>query len=405
MLFIDQGYSDKIQRALEIKRDISPFTFKYHGRIYQVTIVSLPYSWSPNTPSGVISFLADVTEEKTLDKTKADFFANASHELKTPLTSVIGYLELVENDFISDPKEQKTAIQKAIQEAKKMRELLADMLTINQLENVDNIYVPLKFFLSKKYNTLLFNLSRKFDLYIYMPTIIKPNYKNLLLNNIDSIVSDYEVKGFVISNISGFELLKKYIGNEKYTFIANYTMNIFNEYSIQELQSLGINVVTPSVELNKSILQNLCSNSPLPVELIAYGRNVLMNSSYCLLGKSNKCYPKCDMKCKNCTSSAFASLSDNLNTSVTDNSCTAKYYIKDRLGFKFRIIPDNIQTVTSIYNSKITSIDTQDLKISADRINILDENIEEINNIIIPVKNGNKLEGKEYTNGNLNREI
>lgn len=137
VLFIDQGYSDKIQRALEIKRDISPFTFTYHGRIYQVTIVSLPYSWSPNTPSGVISFLADVTEEKTLDKTKADFFANASHELKTPLTSVIGYLELVENDFISDPKEQKTAIQKAIKEAKKMRELLADMLTINQLENVD----------------------------------------------------------------------------------------------------------------------------------------------------------------------------------------------------------------------------------------------------------------------------
>lgn len=274
-----------------------------------------------------------------------------------------------------------------------------------QLENVDNIYIPLKFFLSKKYNTLLFNLSRKFDLYIYMPTIIKPNYKNLLLNNIDSIVSDYEIKGFVISNISGFELLKKYIGNEKYTFIANYTMNIFNEYSIQELQSLGINVVTPSVELNKSILQNLCSNSPLPVELIAYGRNVLMNSSYCLLGKSNKCYPKCDMKCKNCTSSTFASLSDNLNTSVTDNSCTAKYYIKDRLGFKFRIIPDNIQTVTSIYNSKITSIDTHDFKISAVRINILDENIEEINNIVTSLKNGDKLEGKEYTNGNLNREI
>ena len=78
-----------------------------------------------------------------------------------------------------------------------------------------------------------------------------------------------------------------------------------------------------------------------------------------------------------------------------------KILIKDRLGFKFRIIPDNIQTVTSIYNSKITSIDTHDFKISAVRINILDENIEEINNIIIAVKNGDKLEGKEYTNGNL----
>ena len=272
-----------------------------------------------------------------------------------------------------------------------------------QLENVDNIYIPLKFFLNKKYKTLLFNLSRKFDLYIYMPTIIKPNYKNLLLNNIDIIVSDYEIKGFVISNIAGFELLKKYINNKKYTFVANYTINIFNKYSIAELQSLGINVVTPSVELNKSILQELCSNSPLPVELIAYGRNVLMNSSYCLLGKSNKCYPKCDMKCKNCASST--NLMNNSDTSNADKSYTTKYYIKDRLGFKFRIIPDNIQTVTSIYNSKITSIDTHDFKISAVRINILDESIEEINNIVTSVKNGNKLEGKEYTNGNLNREI
>ena len=180
-------------------------------------------------------------------------------------------------------------------------------------------------------------------------------------------------------------------------------MNIFNKYSIAELQSLGINIVTPSVELNKSILQNFCSNSPLPVELIAYGRTVLMNSSYCLLGKSNKCYPKCDMKCKNCTSSV--NQTGNSNATITDNSYTAKYFIKDRLGFKFRIIPDNIQTVTSIYNSKITSIDTHDFEISAVRINILDENIEEINNIITSAKNGNKLEGKEYTNGNLNREI
>lgn len=137
VLFVDQEYSEKIQNVLHTKKDIVPFILKYHGRIYQVTIISLPYSWSPNTPSGVISFLTDVTEEKNLNKTKADFFANASHELKTPLTSVIGYLELVENDFISDPAEQKKAIQKAIKEAKKMRELLADMLTINQLENVD----------------------------------------------------------------------------------------------------------------------------------------------------------------------------------------------------------------------------------------------------------------------------
>lgn len=253
----------------------------------------------------------------------------------------------------------------------------------SKIENIDNIYIPLKFLTNKKYNTQILSLSEKFNLYVYMPTIIKPNYKNLLLNNLDNILSKFSVKGFVISNIAGFEFLSKYISNPDYTFVANYTMNIFNKYTIKELQDIGINVITPSVELNKNVLQELCTNSSIPVELIAYGRTILMNSSYCLLGKSNKCYPDCKMRCSN----------------------NSKYYLKDRLGFKFRIMPDNVQTVTAIYNSKITSIDTLDFDVSSLRINILDENIDEINSVIQSVKSGKKLEGKDFTNGNLNREI
>lgn len=253
----------------------------------------------------------------------------------------------------------------------------------SKIEGINSIYIPLKFLSKKEYTSKIEALSNKFDLYVYMPTIIKPNYRNLILSSLDEILSRFSVKGFVISNISGFELLSKYIGNSNYNFVANYTMNIFNKYSIEELKKLGINTITPSVELNKNTLQELCKNSALPVELIAYGRTILMNSSYCLLGKSNKCYPECAVRCSN----------------------TSKYYLKDRLGFKFRIVPDNIQTVTAIYNSKITSIDTQDFNVNSLRINVFDESIEEINNIIQNVKIGKKLEGKDYTNGNVNKEI
>ena len=214
-----------------------------------------------------------------------------------------------------------------------------------------------------------------------MPTIIKANYKNLLLNTLENILETYDIKGFIVSNIAGFEFLKSYIKN--YKIIANYTLNVFNKNSVNELKKLGTNVITPSIELNKIILQDLCINSSLPVEIICYGRSILMNSSYCLLGKSNKCYPECKMKC----------------------SGSSKFYLKDRMGFNFRIMPDNIQTVTSIYNSKITSIDTYDLPSYSLRANILDENIDEINKIIVSCKDGKKLEGKEYTNGNLNRII
>lgn len=72
---------------------------------------------------------------------------------------------------------------------------------------------------------------------------------------------------------------------------------------------------------------------------------------------------------------------------------------------KFRILPDNIQNVTTIFNSKTTSISPKDFNVDFARIDILDESIDEINSIINVIKSGNRLEGIEYTNGNLNREI
>jgi hypothetical protein len=64
-----------------------------------------------------------------------------------------------------------------------------------------------------------------------------------------------------------------------------------------------------------------------------------------------------------------------------------------------------LQTITTIYNSKTTSISYDEFNVNSVRIDILDESIEEINNIINTVKSSNRLEGKNYTNGNLNRIV
>ena len=74
-------------------------------------------------------------------------------------------------------------------------------------------------------------------------------------------------------------------------------------------------------------------------------------------------------------------------------------------GFKFRILPDNIQTVTTIFNSKTTCITNVDTGISSLRIDLLDESIEEINLIAKSSYNKEKLEGKQFTYGNLNRDV
>lgn len=244
-----------------------------------------------------------------------------------------------------------------------------------ELKNVSKIYIPFKYFINKSFSHLLLNVCQKFDTYIYMPIIIRNNYNRLIKNNLPTILGKYKIKGFVLSNIGNFELLKDY---KDYEFICNYTFNIFNNLTINELPA---NTITLSPELNKTDLNNFNTNKK--TELIVYGRTPLMNSNYCLLGKSNKCYSECDHKCNS----------------------TNKYYLKDRLGFLFRIIPDNIQTITTIYNSKITSIEYDGLPIDFARIDILDENISEINDIIKTVLTGKKLEGNQYTNGNFNKEI
>jgi len=269
--------------------------------------------------------------------------------------------------------------------------ILNEKYDYSSLEGIDIVYIPLKYFVNKKYSNILETLSKKFELYIYLPTIIKANYRNLLSLNIENAIKSYNIKGFVLSNISNLLLLDNVLENcslnkNNFNFIANYTFNIFNNHSVKELKKLGFNRFTISPELNKETILDLTSSNTevLASELIVYGKTPLMNMNYCLLGKANKCYPNCDAKC---------------------NSCN-KYYLKDRLGLNFEIIPDNIQTVTTIYNSKTTSIESTDfVSTNVFRIDVIDESIYDINNIVSIVKSGNRFEGKEFTNGNLNREV
>lgn len=255
----------------------------------------------------------------------------------------------------------------------------------SKLEDVDNLYIPLNYFNDKKFDNILKTLTKKFNTYIYLPTIKKINYRNLFYNNIKDTVNKYQIKGFVISNIGNLLLLNDLFEdlNKSFNIISNYTLNVYNNNTVLELKKLGVSKFTISPESDKSTISDLCNYNYLQKELIVYGKTPLLNMSYCLLGSSNKCYPECKQLCR------------------SNNT----YYLKDRLNMKFRILPDNVQTVTTVFNCKTTSISSKDFNINFARIDILDEDIQQINDIILKVKSGNRFEGKDYTNGNLNREI
>ena len=247
------------------------------------------------------------------------------------------------------------------------------------LDNVDKLYIPLKYFGDKAYFEIINTLCVKFNVYIYMPTILRKNYYKKAIQIIDNSLKIFNIKGSVISHISQIDLFK----DKNLDIVGNYTLNIYNSSSISVLEKNRLNAITISPELDENGIINVSNNSTLPQELIVYGNIPVMTSNYCLLGKSNKCYSDCKHLC------------------LTDS----KFYLKDRLGLSFRFIPDNNQTITTIYNSKTTSIEYKNFNIDFARIDILDETINETNNIISNVKNDIRFEGKDFTNGNLKREI
>ena len=264
--------------------------------------------------------------------------------------------------------------------------LLLNTLEINddysKLNNVDYVYIPFKYFLDENFKQSIKQISKISKLYILMPVIIKDNFRNLIVNNFDNTLKEFDITGIVLSNISSIQCLKSRL--KKLEVIANFNFNVFNKFTINELKKLGITRVTLSPELDKKSLQELLSSSSLPTEILVYGKLPLMNTGYCLLGSSNKCYPTCNTKCRN------------------DNS---RFFLSDRLKMEFRVIPDNMQTINTIYNSKITSINYSDFNVDTVRVSIIDRNVYEINEILEKVKQDEIFSGSEYTKGNLNKHV
>ena len=98
-----------------------------------VNIFLAPYKDGNNFSSGVIVVVQDITEHVKLDEMRKEFVADVSHELKTPITSILGYADTLQ-DGEYDPETQKRFLGVISSEGNRMANLVSDLLTLSRYD-------------------------------------------------------------------------------------------------------------------------------------------------------------------------------------------------------------------------------------------------------------------------------
>ena len=97
-----------------------------------------PFKNETDRPDGVIAVIQDITEHVKLDTMQKEFVADVSHELKTPITSIMGYADtLLEREYKKEMQDKFLNV--IASEARRMAKLVTDLLTLSRYDNNNKI--------------------------------------------------------------------------------------------------------------------------------------------------------------------------------------------------------------------------------------------------------------------------
>jgi len=98
-----------------------------------VSVHALPVDYGQGQ-TGVLAALHDITELRKLENIRREFVANVSHELKTPLTSIKGYVETLLDGAINDPEHNQEFLKTIQEHTNNLSQLIDDILDLSAIE-------------------------------------------------------------------------------------------------------------------------------------------------------------------------------------------------------------------------------------------------------------------------------
>ena len=139
-----------------------------------------PYKDENDRPAGMIVVIQDITEHVKLDNMRKEFVADVSHELKTPITSIMGYADtLLEGEY--EKEIQDKFLNVIASEARRMAKLVSDLLTLSRYDNsqtkIEKSEFDLGELVKKSQEKLQIEISRKHqDVECFVTANVPPVY-------------------------------------------------------------------------------------------------------------------------------------------------------------------------------------------------------------------------------------
>ena len=125
---------EKIKNVI-FNKNFASFDLKFNNRTIQASFIPFNNLNNNKLIEGIIITLNDVTELRNIENIKREFFANASHELKSPLTTILGYQQMIKEGVITSSEDVKQATEKTIKEVTRMNQMVIEMLELSKLES------------------------------------------------------------------------------------------------------------------------------------------------------------------------------------------------------------------------------------------------------------------------------
>jgi two-component system phosphate regulon sensor histidine kinase PhoR len=137
-LFRNIKIQEGIEEALSNKKYISR-EIKIGAKYYYYNIHDLNYNWGEI--STFVLLISEISDTRNTEIMKREFFANASHELKSPLTTIIGYQQMISEGLLVSNEDVLDATTRTLKEARRMNKILTEMLELSKLESRNEVLI------------------------------------------------------------------------------------------------------------------------------------------------------------------------------------------------------------------------------------------------------------------------